>query len=150
MFRFWIVLCFVVVSSNIPSQGFAHSGGLNAQGCHGGSRPYHCHRSPSEMMPSSSGGYRLRCDLGSRSRDCVSGAGAAGAYNASVLSIQLDLQRHCTNLPVGFVDGRMGPMTSEAIRQFQRSYGLTVDGVAGQSTLSALASTPNGRCRINR
>jgi hypothetical protein len=29
----------------------AHSGGLNAQGCHAGSQPYHCHRSPSSPSP---------------------------------------------------------------------------------------------------
>lgn len=28
----------------VPSIGAAHSGGLNAQGCHAGSQPYHCHR----------------------------------------------------------------------------------------------------------
>ena len=28
----------------------AHSGGLNSQGCHAGSKPYHCHRSSSEMV----------------------------------------------------------------------------------------------------
>lgn len=44
----------------------AHSGGLDANGCHAGSKPYHCHRSPSEMV-----GNRLRCDLGSKSADCV-------------------------------------------------------------------------------
>ena len=49
----------------------AHSGGLNSQGCHGGSKPYHCHRSASEMVPSSSGGYRLKCSAGSRSKDCI-------------------------------------------------------------------------------
>ena len=27
------------------SFGLAHPGGLNAEGCHGGSQPYHCHRS---------------------------------------------------------------------------------------------------------
>ena len=43
----------------------AHSGGLNSQGCHAGSKPYHCHRSSSEMV-----GNRLRCDLGSRSKEC--------------------------------------------------------------------------------
>ena len=43
----------------------AHSGGLNSQGCHAGSRPYHCHRSSSEMV-----GNRLRCDLGSKSTEC--------------------------------------------------------------------------------
>ena len=47
----------------------SHSGGLNSQGCHAGSRPYHCHRSSSEMVPSTSGGYRLRCGAGSRSKD---------------------------------------------------------------------------------
>ena len=44
----------------------AHSGGLDSNGCHAGSQPYHCHRAPSEMV-----GNRLRCDLGSRSKDCV-------------------------------------------------------------------------------
>ena len=28
----------------IPLPAGAHSGGLNAQGCHAGSQPYHCHR----------------------------------------------------------------------------------------------------------
>ena len=28
----------------IPLLAAAHSGGLNAQGCHAGSQPYHCHR----------------------------------------------------------------------------------------------------------
>lgn len=46
---------------------FAHSGGLDANGCHAGSQPYHCHRSADEMV-----GNRLRCDLGSESIECVS------------------------------------------------------------------------------
>jgi hypothetical protein len=46
---------------------FAHSGGLDANGCHAGSQPYHCHRSASEMV-----GNRLRCDLGSESKECDS------------------------------------------------------------------------------
>ncbi len=48
-----------------PNEVEAHSGGLNSQGCHAGSKPYHCHRSSSEMV-----GNRLRCDLGSRSSEC--------------------------------------------------------------------------------
>ena len=48
-----------------PEEAAAHSGGLNSQGCHAGSKPYHCHRSSSEMV-----GNRLRCDLGSRSKEC--------------------------------------------------------------------------------
>lgn len=48
----------------------AHGGRLDANGCHGGSVPYHCHRAPSEMVSSSSGGSRLTCAAGSRSQDC--------------------------------------------------------------------------------
>ena len=70
--RFSIVLFVLVAMDNLEIKYFqlssdaeAHSGGLNSRGCHGGSRPYHCHRSPSEMV-----GNRLRCDLGSRSKEC--------------------------------------------------------------------------------
>jgi len=41
---------------------FAHSGGLNAYGCHAGSQPYHCHRSqsptPSTTRPNNRSGDR--------------------------------------------------------------------------------------------
>ncbi|MGX9856197.1 YHYH domain-containing protein [Limimaricola variabilis] len=37
----------------LPSQVFAHSGGLNAQGCHAGSQPYHCHRTQTAAPPAS-------------------------------------------------------------------------------------------------
>jgi len=57
-------LVFLVVVLN-PSATAGHSGGLNSSGCHAGSKPYHCHRSPSEMV-----GNRLRCDLGSKSVEC--------------------------------------------------------------------------------
>ena len=40
----------VMLSSLFSAQSaFAHSGGLNAQGCHAGSRPYHCHRAQSSL-----------------------------------------------------------------------------------------------------
>ena len=61
----------------ISGEALAHSGGLNSQGCHSGSQPYHCHRSPSEMVPSSSGGYRLKCSAESRSKDCESSVQSA-------------------------------------------------------------------------
>ena len=28
----------------LPIEAFSHSGGLDKQGCHAGSKPYHCHR----------------------------------------------------------------------------------------------------------
>ena len=36
------VLCFGLL---FPQIAVSHSGGLNAQGSHAGSKPYHCHRS---------------------------------------------------------------------------------------------------------
>ena len=57
----------IFLSSSIA---FSHSGGLNSSGCHSGSKPYHCHRSQSEMTKSSSGGNRLKCNSGSTSKDC--------------------------------------------------------------------------------
>jgi hypothetical protein len=53
-----------------PASVMSHSGGLNSSGCHAGSKPYHCHRSASEMTKSSSGGNRLKCSAGSTSKDC--------------------------------------------------------------------------------
>lgn len=62
--RSLLLLLWVVLATSETSYG--HSGGLDANGCHAGSKPYHCHRASSEMV-----GNRLRCDLGSRSKDCV-------------------------------------------------------------------------------
>lgn len=39
---FLTVFAAQVFSANLA---YAHSGGLNADGCHAGSKPYHCHRS---------------------------------------------------------------------------------------------------------
>ena len=39
----------------------------------------------------------------------------------------------------GQVDGKMGPLTREAIRQFQRVHGLSVDGIVGKKTWAQLA-----------
>ena len=39
----------------------------------------------------------------------------------------------------GPVDGKIGPQTREAIRQFQQANGLKVDGVAGRQTWEKLA-----------
>lgn len=43
----------------------------------------------------------------------------------------------------GGVDGIYGSQTFEAVKKFQRKNGLSVDGIAGQKTLSALGITSN-------
>ena len=45
-----LLACFLAFGS----VAFPHSGGLNKQGCHAGSQPYHCHRkqnSPTSNVP---------------------------------------------------------------------------------------------------
>ena len=36
----------VAILTILTTQAVAHSGGLNKQGCHAGSQPYHCHKAP--------------------------------------------------------------------------------------------------------
>jgi len=43
----------ITLSTAFAAQVAAHSGGLNKQGCHAGSQPYHCHRAQ-EAAPSAS------------------------------------------------------------------------------------------------
>lgn len=40
----------------------------------------------------------------------------------------------------GSVDGKMGPMTKDAIREFQRVHGLKDDGVVGKQTWTKLSA----------
>ncbi len=42
------------------------------------------------------------------------------------------------------VDGKFGPQTEAAVRQFQRASGIAVDGIVGPQTLGKLQSTPPG------
>lgn len=126
----------------VPSPTSAHSGGLNSSGCHAGSRPYHCHRAPSEMV-----GNRLRCDLGSRSIECNGRGAARPLPSETVRHYQIQLQRHCSSLPFNFADGLSGPASRAALMRFQRSYGLEADGVYGPRTAAALEGGVTGACR---
>ena len=132
-----ITTIFIIVFST-SQYASAHSGGLNSQGCHAGSKPYHCHRSPSEMV-----GNRLRCDLGSRSIEC---AGWSNSYSA-VTIIQQQLVRHCSSLSRVFIDGVYGSSTRTALIRFQYAYGLAADGVYGPATARALNGRVTGACQ---
>jgi peptidoglycan hydrolase-like protein with peptidoglycan-binding domain len=44
----------------------------------------------------------------------------------------------------GPIDGRYGPLTTGAVERFQAALGLTVDGISGRQTLTALSEMPKG------
>ena len=60
-----------------------------------------------------------------------------GMENPQVLNMQLALASLGFNLKT---DGKFGMGTQSVVKQFQRKYGLTIDGVAGDKTLTLLYS----------
>ena len=140
-----ILLAYALGVAFVATTANSHSGGLNSQGCHGGSRPYHCHRSSSEMVPSSSGGSRLRCSAGSRSKDCR-GAVSSRYDTSSVIKVQYLLAKHC-GLQPSFIDGAWGQQSQRILKRFQTAYDLSPDGIIGNKTIRALNGSVNGRCR---
>lgn len=132
----------------------AHSGGLNASGCHGGSKPYHCHRAPSEMVKTQDGRNRLRCSSGSRSSECTNGQSnqspaseaRPGEFDMATFQIQTKLLHHCSSLPDSFADGISGPNTRNALIRFQEAHSLTPDGIYGPDTARALQGSSRGQC----
>lgn len=72
-----------------------------------------------------------------------------------VAALQFMLQRR--GYSPGSIDGGFGPATHNAVEGFQRGAGLTVDGLAGNATISALRNrssaptqTPQGPVRFYR
>ena len=43
-----------------------------------------------------------------------------------------------------YPDGKFGPLTEEAVKEFQTSHGLTADGIVGAKTWAALKSAEDG------
>ena len=156
--KFTFFIGCVIAIAMTPLSVNAHSGGLDANGCHGASRPYHCHRSASDMVRTQSGHNRLRCDLGSRSAECngssaqrstPSASASSGGISSRIYQMQTKLRSHCSGLSASFVDGRFGSSTERALKRFQEAYGLQPDGVYGPNTASALNGPVSGSCSIN-
>jgi hypothetical protein len=64
-----------------------------------------------------------------------------GANGNDVRALQLHLVAH--GFPVGVVDGDFGPRTETVVRAFQRSRGLTDDGIVGPRTWDELLKPPS-------
>lgn len=61
-----------------------------------------------------------------------------GSSGPAVVALQRQLNAHGASLTV---DGSFGPATASAVRNFQSSQGLSVDGIAGPQTWQALVGT---------
>ena len=89
------------------------------------------------LTPDGVAGSQTRLALGSRGKpDLGSRPMRQGQRGWDVAELQFLL--HERGFEPGGFDGGFGPNTLSAVRRFQSSAGLTVDGVAGSSTVGAL------------
>jgi peptidoglycan hydrolase-like protein with peptidoglycan-binding domain len=89
------------------------------------------------LTPDGVAGPQTRAALGARGKpDFGSRPMHQGQQGWDVAELQFLL--HERGFEPGGFDGGFGPNTLSAVRRFQSSAGLTVDGVAGSSTVSAL------------
>lgn len=67
-------------------------------------------------------------------------AASGGAVAASLKPTTREIQQALKNAGFyqGALDGKMGPVTREAVKEFQRVHGLTDDGVVGRQTWAKL------------
>ncbi len=80
--------------------------------------------------------------LKSSGNSSSSSSGASGMKLGSTSDAVRNLQKDLTTLGFyyGDITGHFGSMTEKAVEKFQKSRGLTQDGVAGTTTLNAIAS----------
>ena len=82
-------------------------------------------------------GPRTRAAFGKRGRPAFgSRTMKRGDRGWDVAAMQYILARR--GYPPGAIDAVFGPMTDTALRNFQRAYGLSADGLAGPQTIAAL------------
>ena len=113
---------------------YGHSGGLDSNGCHAGSQPYHCHRAASEMV-----GNRLRCDLGSRSKDCVGSTTRSSGHGSSPSAKPENISKY--EAKISLSDKRLDSQVVRRVQARLRLMGLyngSVDGIFGSQTAMAI------------
>jgi spore cortex-lytic enzyme len=71
-----------------------------------------------------------------------SGTVKAGASKTDVKKVQQRLKDY--GYYKGAVDGVYGPVTAQAVRNYQKDHGLKVDGIAGSNTLSSMGIASGG------
>lgn len=93
------------------------------------------------LAPDGIAGPKTRAALGKRGRPSLGDRSLRRkkrGWDVAALQFLLKLRGY----PQGGLDGGFGPNTDAAVREFQRSAGLTVDGIVGPATLAALRREP--------
>lgn len=93
------------------------------------------------LVPDGVAGPKTRAALGKRGGPAL-GARPMERGNRGWDVAALQFLLKVRGFPQGGLDGGFGPNTDGAVRAFQRSAGLDVDGVAGSATLAALRQVP--------
>lgn len=93
-------------------------------------------RSSSESPTETASGTAAAVVVPQQSPAARRAASASAAAKPSTREIQQALKN--AGFYPGEIDGKMGPLTREAIREFQRVHGLTEDGVVGKQTWAKL------------
>ena len=119
----------VLLSILLAAQVAAHSGGLNKQGCHAGSQPYHCHRAQ-EAAPSVSSDQTVLTGTVTHVRD----GDTIEVNNVPIRLAALDCPERGT---------RDGDTASRIAQQFLGSQATC--GLTGAKTYDRLV----GYCEIN-
>lgn len=84
--------------------------------------------------------YRLNIKTDAASEYAAEGIAEVLSKRGSTGTEVINIQKKLKNWGyyTGSVDGIYGKLTEEAVRYFQRTNGLTVDGIAGKNTLAAM------------
>ena len=106
----------------------------------GGARP----EGPAAGMPTRPDQSTSGAPTGIRAPGTTSSNLRRGSKGSDVSSLQQMLIDKGYDLGDTGADGKFGPRTAAAVKQFQTDFGLQVDGIAGDQTMSALNRAQGG------
>ena len=135
----------IAVLTMLTTQAVAHSGGLNKQGCHSGSQPYHCHKS-AKVAPVASSDSAILSGTVTHVRD-------GDTIEVSGIAVRLS----ALNCPEN--DTRQGKQATKIAKQFEGSQAMceltgakSYDRLVGYCTVGGtdfgLYMMQNSSCKV--
>ena len=140
--RAFSVIAIVII---LTTQAVAHSGGLNKQGCHAGSQPYHCHKS-AKVAPVASSDSAILSGTVTHVRD-------GDTIEVNGIAVRLS----ALNCPEN--DSQQGKQTTKIAKQFEGSQAMceltgakSYDRLVGYCTVGGadfgLYMMQNSSCKV--